>query len=80
MADPAPPAPPRPKPVRRPEPLGLPTAPFMAPRDSEGRSMAGRKRPLKINLDLALVSDRAEADLQLPTRSAFSSTNFLFNP
>ena len=26
-----------------------------AQRDSEGRSLAGRKKPLKINLDLALV-------------------------
>ena len=31
------------------------SAPGQSPRDEEGRSMAGRKRPLKINIDLALV-------------------------
>jgi hypothetical protein len=31
------------------------SAPGQSPRDEEGRSMAGRKKPLKINIDLALV-------------------------
>jgi len=31
------------------------SAPGQSPRDAEGRSLAGKKKPLKINLDLALV-------------------------
>ena len=47
---------PRAKPVR-PATINL-TQPPLIPqsrRDSEGRSLAGRKKPLKINLDLSLV-------------------------
>lgn len=35
--------------------LSLPPRPGERKRDTEGRSLAGRRRPLKINLDLALV-------------------------
>lgn len=54
---------PRPRPPTRklnkqdlPLPISIPAPPPQSQRDAEGRSLAGRKKPLKINLDLALVS------------------------
>ena len=48
------------KPIRDREQLklSLPPHPGERKRDTEGRSMAGRRRPLKINLDLALYRAR----------------------